>query len=58
MMMARPGDTEDLSNLSDLDESILLEELKIRYLKDKIYVCQEDFASYYTASYMTSYNIL
>lgn len=36
--MAEPGDTQDLAGLSTLDESVLLEELKIRYAKDKIYV--------------------
>lgn len=35
---ARPGETDDLSSLSALDEATLLEELSIRYFKDKIYV--------------------
>ena len=38
MLAARPGETEDLATLSTLDEAILLEELKVRYSKDKIYV--------------------
>lgn len=33
-----PGETEDLSSLSALDEATLLEELRIRYSQDKIYV--------------------
>lgn len=38
MLAARPGETDDLSSLSSLDEATLLEELSIRYSKDKIYV--------------------
>ena len=32
------GDTDDLATLSRLDENILLEELRSRYSKDRIYV--------------------
>jgi myosin heavy subunit len=35
---SRPGETDDLSDLSALDEATLLEELSIRYSQDKIYV--------------------
>ena len=32
------GETDDLATLSRLDENILLEELRSRYSKDRIYV--------------------
>ena len=32
------GEVEDLATLAKLDEKVLLEELKVRYGKDKIYV--------------------
>ena len=38
MVPLGPGDADDLASLSELDEAILLEELKIRYVLDKIYV--------------------
>ena len=34
----KPGEVEDLATLSKLDDKVLLEELKIRYNNDKIYV--------------------
>jgi len=37
-MAARPGETEDLASLANLNEAILLDELKARYKKDDIYV--------------------
>ena len=36
--MADRGETDDLASLAKLDEATLLEELKRRYTKDKIYV--------------------
>lgn len=36
--MAERGKIDDLATLDKLDEAILLEELKSRYTKDKIYV--------------------
>ena len=36
--MAQPGGTDDLASLSQLDDGILLEELRCRYAKDNIYV--------------------
>jgi hypothetical protein len=32
------GQTDDLASLASLDEAILLDELKVRYTEDKIYV--------------------
>lgn len=41
LVMARVrGETDDLASLSRLDENILLEELRSRYSKDRIYVSQ------------------
>ena len=37
-MAAEPGDAADLASLTDLDEATLLEELRVRYSRDKIYV--------------------
>ncbi len=37
-MAARKGTMDDLAQLSKLDEATLLEELRFRYSKDKIYV--------------------
>lgn len=34
------GETDDLASLSRLDENILLEELRSRYSKDRIYVSE------------------
>lgn len=36
--MAGRGETDDLASLAKLDEATLLEELKSRYKRDKIYV--------------------
>ena len=36
--MAGRGETDDLASLAKLDEATLLEELKSRYTRDKIYV--------------------
>lgn len=44
-MSATPGGTDDLASLSSLDEAILLEELKIRYLRNRIYVNIHDSIS-------------
>ena len=33
------GQADDLASLPNLDETVLLEELKTRYTEDKIYVC-------------------
>ena len=38
METLRVGETEDLATLAKLDEKVLLEELKVRYSQDKIYV--------------------
>jgi myosin heavy subunit len=35
---AAPGETDDLATLAKLDEKILLNELKLRYEKQQIYV--------------------
>jgi len=43
-MAARPGETEDLASLTNLNEAILLDELKARYKKDDIYVSSSQFA--------------
>lgn len=40
-MAGRKGETDDLATLSRLDEATLLEELRVRYSKDKIYVSEE-----------------
>ncbi len=37
-MPLRLGDADDLASLPELDEAILLEELKIRYTDGRIYV--------------------
>ena len=34
----RPGETEDLASLTNLNGAILLDELKARYKRDDIYV--------------------
>ena len=34
----KEGEVEDLASLSRLDEKVLLNELKVRYNKDRIYV--------------------
>ena len=36
--MSARGETDDLASLAKLDETTLLEELKSRYTRDKIYV--------------------
>lgn len=46
------GEIEDLATLSKLDDKVLLEELKVRYTKDKIYV------SFISALYITSLLVL
>ena len=38
MDSTKPGEVEDLASLAKLDDKVLLEELKIRYSNDKIYV--------------------
>ena len=38
------GETDDLATLSRLDENILLEELRSRYSKDRIYVSSSPYA--------------
>lgn len=42
-MPLRLGDADDLADLPELDEAILLEELKIRYTDGRIYVSRPHF---------------
>lgn len=38
-----PGDTDNLAEMENLDEPTLLNELKVRYNRDTIYVCTSLF---------------